>query len=142
MLTVSDDQILDAMCRLIRELRVIVEPAGAAGLAAVLAASTGAGDAALIAPAGDAAVLASAGMAGALSATGAGAAGAFGAACDACDARAFAASAAGEPFRGRRVGILLSGGNASAQRVREVLAAALPAPPSRRPEARVQQVAL
>jgi threonine dehydratase len=66
-LTADDDDILDAMGRIIRELRVIVEPAGAAGLAAVL----------------------------------------------------------GDPrFYGRRVGVLLSGGNASAERVRQVLAAA------------------
>jgi threonine dehydratase len=66
-LTVGDAAILEAMGRIIRELRVIVEPAGAAGLAAVLA-----------------------------------------------DPR----------FHGRRVGILLSGGNASAERIRQVLAAA------------------
>jgi len=66
-LTVTDGEILDAMGRIIRELRVIVEPAGAAGLAAVLA-----------------------------------------------DRR----------FHGRRVGVLLSGGNASPERIRQVLAAA------------------
>jgi threonine dehydratase len=65
--TVGDDTILDAMARIIRELRVIVEPAGAAALAAVLA-----------------------------------------------DRR----------FHGRRVGVLLSGGNASAERIRQVLAPA------------------
>jgi threonine dehydratase len=66
-LVVSDAAILDAMGRILRELRVIVEPAGAAGLAAVL----------------------------------------------------------GDPrFRGRRVGVLLSGGNAGAERIRQVLAAA------------------
>jgi threonine dehydratase len=64
-LTVDDAAILAAMGRLIRELRVIVEPAGAAGLAAVLA-----------------------------------------------DRR----------FHGRRVGVVLSGGNASAERIRQVLA--------------------
>jgi threonine dehydratase len=64
-LTVSDAAILDAMGRIIRELRVIVEPAGAAGLAAVLAE---------------------------------------------------------ERFHHRRVGIVLSGGNAAAERIRQVLA--------------------
>jgi threonine dehydratase len=64
-LTVSDAAILDAMGRIIRELRVIVEPAGAAGLAAVLAE---------------------------------------------------------ERFNHRRVGIVLSGGNAAAERIRQVLA--------------------
>jgi|HubBroStandDraft_3_1064219.scaffolds.fasta_scaffold72517_2 threonine dehydratase len=64
-LTVPDAAILAAMGQIIRRLRVIVEPAGAAGLAGVLA---------------------------------------------------------HEVFRGRRVGVLLSGGNASAERVREVLA--------------------
>jgi threonine dehydratase len=68
-LTASDAEILSAMGRIIRELRVIVEPAGAAGLAAVL---------------GDG------------------------------------------QFRGHRVGVLLSGGNTSAERVRQVLAATAP----------------
>ncbi len=64
--TADDLSILAAMGQIIRELHVIVEPAGAAGLAAAL----------------------------------------------------------GEPrFRGRRVGILLSGGNVSAARVRQVLGA-------------------
>lgn len=66
-LTVADGEILAAMGRIIRELRVIVEPAGAAGLAAVL---------------GD------------------------------------------RRFHGRPVGVLLSGGNASPERIRQVLAAA------------------
>lgn len=66
-LTVGDAAILDAMGQLIRALRVIVEPAGAAALAAVLA-----------------------------------------------DRR----------FHGRRVGVVLSGGNASPERIRQVLAAA------------------
>jgi len=65
-LTVSDAAILAAMGEIIRALKVIVEPAGAAGLAGVLA--------------------------------------------------------HGETFRGRRVGVVLSGGNASVERVREVLA--------------------
>ncbi|HXO19525.1 MAG TPA: pyridoxal-phosphate dependent enzyme, partial [Thermoanaerobaculia bacterium] len=65
-LTVADPAILAAMGRILRALRVIVEPAGAAGLAGVLAHP--------------------------------------------------------ELFRGRRVGILLSGGNTGAERVREVLA--------------------
>lgn len=64
-LTVTDAAILDAMGLAIRELRVIVEPAGAAALAAVL---------------GD------------------------------------------ERFHRRRVGVLISGGNAAAERVRQVLA--------------------
>jgi threonine dehydratase len=64
--TVSDDAILAAMGEIIRALKVVVEPAGAAGLAGVLA--------------------------------------------------------HGETFRGRRVGVILSGGNASVERVREVLA--------------------
>jgi threonine dehydratase len=64
-LTVPDPAILAAMGQIIRRLRVIVEPAGAAGLAGVLA---------------------------------------------------------HEVFRGQRVGVLLSGGNASAERVRAVLA--------------------
>ena len=63
-LTVSDEAILDAMGLIIRHLRVIVEPAGAAGLAGVLA---------------------------------------------------------HEIFRGRRIGILLSGSNTGMERVREVL---------------------
>ncbi len=63
-LAVDDAAILAAMGRIVRELKVIVEPAGAAGLAAVLD---------------------------------------------------------GE-FRGRRVGVILSGGNAGMERVREVLA--------------------
>jgi threonine dehydratase len=63
--TVGDDAILAAMGLIIRHLRVIVEPAGAAALAAVLA---------------------------------------------------------DERFHGRRVGVLLSGGNASAERIRQVLA--------------------
>jgi threonine dehydratase len=65
--TVSDPAILEAMGLILRHLKVIVEPAGAAALAGVLA---------------------------------------------------------GERFRGRRVGILLSGSNTSAERVREVLAPA------------------
>jgi len=65
-LTVSDAAILAAMGEIIRALKVIVEPAGAAGLAGVLA--------------------------------------------------------HGGAFRGRRVGVVLSGGNASVERVREVLA--------------------
>jgi threonine dehydratase len=65
-LTVGDAAILEAMGRAIRELRVVVEPAGATALAAVLA-----------------------------------------------DPR----------FHGRRVGVLLSGGNAGAERIRQVLAA-------------------
>ncbi|HEV3454934.1 MAG TPA: threonine/serine dehydratase [Thermoanaerobaculia bacterium] len=65
-LTVGDAAILEAMGRAIRELRVVVEPAGATALAAVLA-----------------------------------------------DPR----------FYGRRVGVLLSGGNAGAERIRQVLAA-------------------
>jgi threonine dehydratase len=64
-LTVDDAAILAAMGQIIRHLKVVVEPSGAAGLAAVLA---------------------------------------------------------HEPFRGRRVGVLLSGGNAAMERVREVLA--------------------
>jgi threonine dehydratase len=63
-LRVPDAAILAAMGEIIRRLRVIVEPAGAAGLAGVLAQAE---------------------------------------------------------FRGRRVGVLLSGGNARAERVREVL---------------------
>jgi threonine dehydratase len=62
---VDDAAILAAMGKIVRELKVIVEPAGAAGLAGVLA---------------------------------------------------------HEVFRGRRVGVLLSGGNANMERVREVLA--------------------
>lgn len=65
--TVEDAAILEAMGRIIRHLKVVVEPAGAAGLAGVLS--------------------------GAL---------------------------AGE-LRGRRVGVLLSGGNTGMERVREVL---------------------
>jgi len=65
-LTVSDPAILAAMGEIVRALKVIVEPAGAAGLAGVLA--------------------------------------------------------GGDAFRGRRVGVILSGGNASVERVREVLA--------------------
>jgi threonine dehydratase len=65
-LTVSDPAILAAMGEIVRALKVIVEPAGAAGLAGVLA--------------------------------------------------------GGDAFRGRRVGIILSGGNVSVERVREVLA--------------------
>jgi threonine dehydratase len=65
--TVGDGAILEAMGRVLRELRVVVEPAGAAALAAVLA---------------------------------------------------------DERFHGRRVGVLLSGGNASAERIRQVLAPA------------------
>ncbi|HVT58120.1 MAG TPA: pyridoxal-phosphate dependent enzyme [Thermoanaerobaculia bacterium] len=64
-LTVGDGAILAAMGRAIRSLRVVVEPAGAAGLAAVLE---------------------------------------------------------HDLFRGRRVGVLLSGGNAAIERLREVLA--------------------
>ena len=64
-LTVSDEAILDAMGLAIRHLRVIVEPAGAAGLAGVLA---------------------------------------------------------HDVFRGRRVGVVLSGSNTGMERVREVLA--------------------
>lgn len=63
-LTVSDDAILDAMALILRHLRVIVEPSGAAALAGVLA---------------------------------------------------------HEAFRGRRVGVLLSGSNTGADRIREVL---------------------
>ena len=63
-LTVSDDAILDAMALILRHLRVIVEPSGAAALAGVLA---------------------------------------------------------HEAFRGRRVGVLLSGGNTGAERLREIL---------------------
>ncbi|MBV8200230.1 MAG: pyridoxal-phosphate dependent enzyme [Acidobacteria bacterium] len=66
-LTVPDAAILAAMGRAIRELRVVVEPAGAAALAGVLA---------------------------------------------------------DERFRGRRVGVLLSGGNTTAARVRQALAEA------------------
>jgi threonine dehydratase len=65
--TVGDDAILAAMGLILRQLRVIVEPAGAAALAAVLA---------------------------------------------------------DERFHGRRVGVLLSGGNASSERIRQVLAPA------------------
>lgn len=64
-LTVSDEAILDAMGLAIRHLRLIVEPAGAAGLAGVLAHSV---------------------------------------------------------FRGRRIGVVLSGSNTGMERVREVLA--------------------
>jgi threonine dehydratase len=64
-LTVSDDAILDAMALILRHLRVIVEPSGAAALAGVLA---------------------------------------------------------HEAFRGRRVGVLLSGSNTGADRIREALA--------------------
>lgn len=64
-LTVSDEAILDAMGLVLRHLRVIVEPSGAAGLAGVLA---------------------------------------------------------HEIFRGRRVGIVLSGSNTGMERVREILA--------------------
>jgi len=71
-LTVSDPAILAAMGEIVRALKVIVEPAGAAGLAGVLA--------------------------------------------------------GGNVFRGRRVGVILSGGNASVERVREVLAPSGPAP--------------
>jgi threonine dehydratase len=67
-LTVGDGAILAAMGEILRALRVIVEPAGAAGLAGVLAGGMGA-------------------------------------------------------LRGKRVGVILSGGNASLERVREVLAA-------------------
>ncbi len=63
-LTVSDDAILDAMALILRHLRVIVEPSGAAALAGVLA---------------------------------------------------------HQEFRGRRVGVLLSGSNTGADRLREVL---------------------
>jgi threonine dehydratase len=63
-LTVSDDAILDAMALILRHLRVIVEPSGAAALAGVLAHET---------------------------------------------------------FRGRRVGVLLSGSNTGADRIREAL---------------------
>jgi threonine dehydratase len=63
-LTVSDDAILDAMALILRHLRVIVEPSGAAALAGVLA---------------------------------------------------------HEAFRGRRVGVLLSGSNTGADRIREAL---------------------
>jgi threonine dehydratase len=64
-LTVSDDAILDAMGLILRHLRVIVEPAGAAALAGVLA---------------------------------------------------------HQEVRGRRVGVLLSGSNTGAERIREALA--------------------
>ncbi len=64
-LTVADDQILDAMGLILRHLRVIVEPSGAAALAGVLVQY--------------------------------------------------------ERFRGRRVGILLSGSNTGADRIRETL---------------------
>jgi threonine dehydratase len=64
-LTVSDEAILDAMALILRHLRVIVEPAGAAALAGVLA---------------------------------------------------------HPELRGRRAGVLLSGSNAGAERLREVLA--------------------
>ena len=64
-LTVSDEAILDAMGLTIRQLRVIAEPAGAAGLAGVLA---------------------------------------------------------HDVFRGRRIGVVLSGSNTGMERVREVLA--------------------
>lgn len=63
-LTVSDDAILDAMGLILRHLRVIVEPSGAAALAGVLA---------------------------------------------------------HQAFRGRRVGVLLSGSNTGAERIREAL---------------------
>lgn len=63
--TVPDEAILAAMGQLIRNLKVVVEPAAAAGFAGVLR---------------------------------------------------------NESFRGRRVGVVLSGGNASMERVREVLA--------------------
>jgi threonine dehydratase len=63
-LTVSDDAILDAMALILRHLRVIVEPSGAAALAGVLAHPA---------------------------------------------------------FRDRRVGVLLSGSNTGAERIREVL---------------------
>lgn len=63
-LTVSDDAILDAMALILRHLRVIVEPSGAAALAGVLAHPA---------------------------------------------------------FRGRRVGVLLSGSNTGAERIREIL---------------------
>lgn len=62
--SVPDEAILAAMGQIVRHLKVIVEPAGAAGLAGVLRS---------------------------------------------------------EAFRGKRVGVLLSGGNASMERVREVL---------------------
>lgn len=64
-LTVGDDVILGAMGQILRHLRVIVEPAGAAGLAGVLA---------------------------------------------------------HDVFRGRRIGVVLSGSNTGMERVREVLA--------------------
>jgi threonine dehydratase len=64
-LTVSDDAILDAMGLILRHLRVVVEPAGAAALAGVLAHNA---------------------------------------------------------FHGRRVGVLLSGSNTGAERIREALA--------------------
>ena len=63
--TVSDEAILEAMGLIIRHLRVIVEPAAAAGLAGVLAS---------------------------------------------------------DRFRGRKVGVVLSGSNAGMERVRVVLA--------------------
>ena len=63
-LTVSDEAILDAMALILRHLRVIVEPSGAAALAGVLA---------------------------------------------------------HDVFRGRRVGVLLSGSNARAEQIRDVL---------------------
>ncbi len=66
-LTVSDQEILDAMGLILRHLRVLVEPAGAAALAGILA-----------------------------------------------DRR----------FRGRRVGVLLSGSNTGVERIREALAVA------------------
>jgi len=78
-LTASDGAILEAMGRIVRELRVVVEPAGAAGLAAALG---------------------------------------------------------HEQCRGRRVGVLLSGGNVSAQRLRQVLAATAAPPRCARRETR------
>jgi threonine dehydratase len=63
-LTVSDDAILEAMALILRHLRVIVEPSGAAALAGVLAQ---------------------------------------------------------QAFRGRRIGVLLSGSNTGAERIREAL---------------------
>ncbi len=77
-LTVDDASILAAMAHIVRELKVIVEPAGAAGLAAVLQNP------------------------------------AFGS--------LRGGESGGAPFRGKRVGIILSGGNAGMERVREALA--------------------
>jgi len=72
--TVDDPAILAAMGLVVRHLKVVVEPAGAAGLAGGLA-----------------------GLAGGLARLG------------------------GEELHGRRVGVLLSGGNTGMERVRAVL---------------------